>query len=158
MKPRPARTRRLYLMVGHRTTGRSLSMGRGATAAALAWRAFLRETFLPGYIWSNLLDSVPVFSQYDRVCSPSCPPLGTGIASRKSYLVEVGSDPTLPILAEVWKKVVSIDDVRRILSRLCLRPEHDRKVGRQNEGRKKLTVLDNGLVVLDRLYEKSKGQ
>lgn len=58
VKPRPARTRRLYLMVGHRTTGRSLSMGRGATAAALAWRAFLRETFLPGYSWFTLSDRV----------------------------------------------------------------------------------------------------
>lgn len=42
-------------------------MGRGATAAALAWRAFLRETFLPGYIWCNLSDRVQVFSQHDRV-------------------------------------------------------------------------------------------
>lgn len=36
VKPRPARTRRLYLIEEHRTTGRSLSTGRGATAAALA--------------------------------------------------------------------------------------------------------------------------
>lgn len=36
VKPRPARTRLLYLMVGHRTTGLSLSTGRGATAATLA--------------------------------------------------------------------------------------------------------------------------
>lgn len=48
VKPRPARTRRLYLMVGHRTTGRSLSTGRGATAAALAMRASRRRCFRPG--------------------------------------------------------------------------------------------------------------
>lgn len=42
-------------------------MGRGATAAALAWRAFLRETFLPGYIWSNLSDRVQSFSQHDKM-------------------------------------------------------------------------------------------
>lgn len=35
VKPRPARTLRLYLRVGHRTIGRNLSTGRGATAAAL---------------------------------------------------------------------------------------------------------------------------
>lgn len=48
-KPRPARTRRLYLIVGQRTTGRSLSVGRGATAAALAMRASRRLFFLPAY-------------------------------------------------------------------------------------------------------------
>lgn len=32
--PRPARTRRLYLMLGQRTMGFNLSTGRGATAAA----------------------------------------------------------------------------------------------------------------------------
>lgn len=49
VKPRPARTLRLYLRVGHRTIGRSLSTGRGARAAALTWRAVRREAFLPGY-------------------------------------------------------------------------------------------------------------
>lgn len=48
MKPRPARARRLYLMVGHRTIGLSLSTGRGATAAAFARRAKRRVTFFPG--------------------------------------------------------------------------------------------------------------
>ena len=47
-KPRPARTRRLYLIVGHRTTGRSLSTGRGATAAAFERRAFRRRSLRPG--------------------------------------------------------------------------------------------------------------
>lgn len=48
VKPRPSLTRRLCLMVGHRTTGRSLSTGRGATAAALERRASLRRDFEPG--------------------------------------------------------------------------------------------------------------
>lgn len=47
-KPRPARTRRLYLSVGHRTIGRSLSTGRGAIAAAFARRAPRRRSFRPG--------------------------------------------------------------------------------------------------------------
>jgi hypothetical protein len=49
VKPRPTRTRRLYLTVGQRTTGRSLSTGRGATAAALARRASRRRCLRPGY-------------------------------------------------------------------------------------------------------------
>lgn len=49
VKPRPALARRLYLMVGHCTTGRSLSTGRGATAAALAKRASRRRCLRPGY-------------------------------------------------------------------------------------------------------------
>jgi len=52
-KPRPARTRRLYLMPGQRTMGRSLSTGRGATATALAERAFLRRFLRPGYVASR---------------------------------------------------------------------------------------------------------
>ena len=36
VKPRPARARRLYLIVGHLTIGRSLSTGLGAIAAAFA--------------------------------------------------------------------------------------------------------------------------
>ena len=47
-KPRPARTRRLYLIVGHRTTGRSLSTGRGATAVAFVSRALRRRSLRPG--------------------------------------------------------------------------------------------------------------
>lgn len=38
----------LHLTVGHRTTGRRRSTGRGATFAALATRAFLLDFFLPG--------------------------------------------------------------------------------------------------------------
>jgi hypothetical protein len=48
VKPRPALTRRLYLIVGHRTTGLSLSTGRGATAAAFERRALRRLSFRPG--------------------------------------------------------------------------------------------------------------
>ena len=47
-KPRPARTRRLYLTVGQRTTGLSLSTGRGATLAILSARALRRRSLRPG--------------------------------------------------------------------------------------------------------------
>lgn len=47
--PRPTLTRRLYLIVGHRTIGLSLSTGRGATAAAFITRAFRRRDLRPGY-------------------------------------------------------------------------------------------------------------
>jgi hypothetical protein len=53
VKPRPARTRRLYLMVGHLTIGLSLSTGRGATAAAFERRALRRLSFRPGYYMSE---------------------------------------------------------------------------------------------------------
>ena len=48
VKPRPARTRRLYLMVGHRTMGLNLSIGFGATAADFARRALRRLNLRPG--------------------------------------------------------------------------------------------------------------
>jgi hypothetical protein len=38
----------IHLTVGHRTTGRSLSTGRGATLAAFATRALRLDFFLPG--------------------------------------------------------------------------------------------------------------
>jgi hypothetical protein len=50
VNPRPARTRRLYLTVGHRTIGLNLSTGRGATAAAFERRALRRLSFRPGYL------------------------------------------------------------------------------------------------------------
>jgi hypothetical protein len=50
VKPRPARTRRLYLMVGHRTMGLNLSIGRGATAADFARRALRRLNLRPGCV------------------------------------------------------------------------------------------------------------
>jgi hypothetical protein len=48
VKPRPALTRLLYLMVGHLTTGLNKSIGRGATAAVFARRALRRLSFRPG--------------------------------------------------------------------------------------------------------------
>jgi hypothetical protein len=45
--PRPARTRRLYLTVGQRTTGLSLSTGRGATRAAFLTRFARRLDLRP---------------------------------------------------------------------------------------------------------------
>ena len=72
--PRPARTRRLYLMVGQRTTGRSLSTGRGATAAALVRRALRRRDLRPGYnvavrilahvLWGVFICCIPDRSGY----------------------------------------------------------------------------------------------
>lgn len=56
VKPRPALTRRLYLTVGQRTTGRSLSTGRGATLAAFARRAERRLCLRPGYSGRKLVD------------------------------------------------------------------------------------------------------
>ena len=51
VNPRPARTRRLYLTVGQRTTGRSLSTGLGATLAAFDRRAARLRDLRPG--WSK---------------------------------------------------------------------------------------------------------
>ena len=89
--PRPALTRRLYLIVGQRTTGLSLSTGRGATAAALVRREFRRRNLRPGY----------------ETALASCYEPGVGWAGIRfrggmAYLVEVGADTTLPILAEIW--------------------------------------------------------
>ena len=68
--PRPALTRRLYLIEGHRTTGRSLSTGRGATAATLARRALRRRCFRPGW----------------RVCHISFPSLEILISSSRDLI------------------------------------------------------------------------
>lgn len=57
VNPRPARTRRLYLTVGQCTTGRSLSTGRGATAAALERRASRRRSLRLGYIRKSISQS-----------------------------------------------------------------------------------------------------
>ena len=59
-KPRPALTRRLYLMVGQRTIGLSLSTGRGATAAAFWMRALRRLNLRPGFRSHVSSYSVPV--------------------------------------------------------------------------------------------------
>ena len=80
VKPRPARTRRLYLIVGARTIGLSLSTGRGAIFAAF-WRRAVRRLSFP----------------------PACRLLMSNWQSfaAAAYLVEVNSDATLPILAEI---------------------------------------------------------
>lgn len=85
-KPRPARSFMLYLTVGQRTAGRSLSTGRGASFAALVTRALRRRCFLPGYSTALAISSETLSSR--------------GIKSL-SYLVEMCPDPTLPILAEI---------------------------------------------------------
>lgn len=51
MKPLPALTFLLYLIVGHLTIGLNKSTGFGATFADFAALAFLLETFLPA--WSR---------------------------------------------------------------------------------------------------------
>lgn len=99
VKPRPALTRRLYLIVGHRTIGLSLSTGRGATAAAFERRALRRLNFRPGYC---VLDS----------------PLHT--ASCVFYLVEVNPNSSLPILAEICLELVMHRlENQRLDVRLC---------------------------------------
>ena len=88
--PRPALTRRLYLIEGHRTTGLSLSTGRGATAAAFVRRAFRRRDLRPGY--------GPALAS----CSERRSWMGRlEKRLRRAYLVEMGSDATLPVLTEI---------------------------------------------------------
>lgn len=86
VKPRPARTRRLYLIVGHRTIGLNLSTGRGATAAAFERRALRRLSFRPGCIICQIL----LF-----ILHSSC----------VIYLVEMNSDSSLPILSEICSQL-----------------------------------------------------
>lgn len=120
MNPRPARTRRLYLTVGQRTMGRSLSAGRGATAAAFARRASRLRCLRPGYrnqLVSTEQDLSFFLPKQDR--KPDCvhsykfsirSSWGEGGVSI-SYLVEVHADTGLPVLAEVCisKKSQSVD-------------------------------------------------
>ena len=89
--PRPALTRRLYLMLGQRTIGRSLSTGRGATAAALVRRALRRRDLRPGYLYTSDIDSTG--SSRLQVIYGWC--------QEKSYLIEVGSNTSLPVLPKV---------------------------------------------------------
>ena len=76
-------------MPGQRTTGRSLSTGRGATVTALTWRAFLRRSLRPG--WEGGLDRFRCLGRVDQV----------------SHLVEVAADTALPVLAEVYNLSVA---------------------------------------------------
>ena len=64
--PRPARTRRLYLMDGQRTIGLSLSTGRGARAAALERRALRRRDLRPGYVFN--ISMPPQYLSRLRAC------------------------------------------------------------------------------------------
>jgi hypothetical protein len=73
VNPRPARTRRLYLRVGHRTIGLSLSTGRGARAAAFARRASRLRTFEPGCRRNETLDTECMQGRFPRIVS--LPPL-----------------------------------------------------------------------------------
>jgi hypothetical protein len=81
VKPRPARTRRLYLIVGHRTIGLSLSTGRGATAAAFERRALRRLSLRPGYCMLKIADAASIINT--------------------AYLIKVNTDSSLPILSEI---------------------------------------------------------
>jgi hypothetical protein len=49
-KPRPGRTRELYLIVGHRTMGRSAPTGRGASLAALSFLLIRRLSARAGWL------------------------------------------------------------------------------------------------------------
>lgn len=104
-KPRPALARRLCLTVGHRTIGRRRSTGRGATAAALALRASRRLTLAPGYRFHHVRKT-GFFGFAKCVCPPRRDILSlTGVRIRdffgSSYLIEVASNPTLPVLSEI---------------------------------------------------------
>ena len=92
VNPRPVRTRALYLMVGHRTIGLSLSTGRGATAAAFARRAMRRDTFLPAYIFPPICQKSGISSQESS----------NGFI-KTTHLVEVSPNSALPVLAEVYQ-------------------------------------------------------
>lgn len=85
--PRPTRSFRLYLIVGHLTTGLRRSTGRGATAAALARRAMRLRTFLPGCF--------EVHCQLHPFCHSKFQCL------IEAYLIKVTPDSALPILSEV---------------------------------------------------------
>ena len=101
--PRPARTRRLYLMDGQRTIGLSLSTGRGAKAAALERRALRRRDLRPGYVFN--ISMPPQYLSRLRACGCRWRWVEVGGLVLEvvglSYLVEVGADTTLPILAEI---------------------------------------------------------
>lgn len=96
VNPRPARTRRLYLRVGQRTMGFSLSTGRGAIAAAFTRRALRRRDLRPGC----------------GVVSLVCGEGGRGLGL--VYLIKMGADTTLPVLAEIWMGSVVCGEAIRV--------------------------------------------
>jgi hypothetical protein len=108
VKPRPTRTRRLYLTVGQRTTGRSLSTGRGATAAALARRASRRRCLRPGYnTQCQSINTQRILGRSIRSWAfLKCPVVRSKVQFGRiwvsnSYLVEVHAHTLLPVLVEV---------------------------------------------------------
>ena len=86
--------------------GRSLSTGRGATATALAKRAFLRRFLRPGLkgvlAWVSLSWKV-IRGVMDWIGLLRCRWRWGG----EEYLVEVGANTTLPVLAEVCTLSIS---------------------------------------------------
>jgi len=108
-KPLPARTRRLYLMVGQRTIGRSLSTGRGATWAALAIRACLRRSLRPGCI--ARIQSISRFLWFCRSHFHVAPLLSFFEMGITTDLFEVDADSTLPVLAKIWHTRVRSTDI-----------------------------------------------
>lgn len=92
-KPRPARTRRLYLTVGQRTMGLSLSIGRGARAAALAARASRRRCLRPGCnVQEKHTDQLkPFFVGVFRYC----PKGKSGWRRKKEFRLKSSKSPPL---------------------------------------------------------------
>lgn len=85
-------------MVGQRTIGRSLSTGRGATAAALVIRALRRRDLRPG------CQSALKFSFERELCAIGLEAAAVELYSlreRETYLIKMASDTVLPILAEI---------------------------------------------------------
>ena len=156
VKPRPARTRRLYLMVGHRTTGRSLSTGRGATAAALAMRASRRRCFRPGCAIhvsrpnsypankKNFLDSKSLAISFGiREFSGRGEGCWIVVPGRSAH----GHDAASPCGSLFENSLITVPSMSG-LSRSLYPFEATIEV--QSDG--SLTVLLNLVVVLDRLY------
>ena len=114
--PRPARTRRLYLIVGQRTTGLNLSTGRGATLMAFSLRALRRRCFRPGCVAEQL-------SAGSLRGALQAPLLSAGLAREGIYLVEMHSDAPLPILAEmvVLNLLIVLDGLTQAVSTHTLR-------------------------------------
>lgn len=99
--------------------GRSLSTGRGATAATLALRASRRLLFAPGYTNRKVRTRTGNFgvppsrfpfsaSRYLQETSAAGGLGGNPRIGRNSYLVEVASYATLPILSEIYSRGVSL--------------------------------------------------
>lgn len=91
-------------MVGQRTIGRSLSTGRGATAAALAIRALRRRNLRPGYqnalefSFERELYAIGLEAAAVKLCS---------LRGIETYLIEMASDTILPILAEICRMILA---------------------------------------------------